>query len=157
MSYNHIYDSLKPEAIYSFAKESNEIENIRDKRRHLNHAAALEKFLELPKIEVHDLIEFVKAIEPEAYIRTCDAHQVWIGGHEAMAGSKVLNALQMMIESVHREEQPNSIHKIYENIHPFIDGNGRSGRALWLWQMVNQCGYDGRYKFLRMYYYLTLG
>ena len=37
-----------------------------------------------------------------------------------------------------------------------MDGNGRSGRALWLWQMVNQHNYDMRLGFLHLWYYQSL-
>ena len=36
--------------------------------------------------------------------------------------------------------------------HPFTDGNGRSGRALWLWQMNNHAPFG----FLHTFYYQTL-
>lgn len=143
--------------LFLFAVESNHIEGINSAKRHLNHTAALEKFLKLEKTTVQDLQDFVSAIEPSATLRNTDGHRVWIGGHEAPKGSLTLASLNSLLFLVDNHDQPNTVHKKYENIHPFMDGNGRSGRALWLWQMVNQRQYDGRYKFLQMYYYQTLG
>jgi Fic family protein len=142
--------------MHKFAKESNEIEGITDTHRHLNHAAALEKFLKAPKIKIDTLVEFVKALEPNHNLRVRDEQQVWVGGHEGAKGSKVLYLLDDLLQRVDLKESPNAIHRQYEKIHPFTDCNGRSGRALWLWQMYWQKNYALRYQFLQMYYYMTL-
>lgn len=143
--------------LLKFAEESNRIEEIYTPRRHLQHAAALEKFLECSKEALlGGLVAFVKAIQPGAFLRTAGSHRVWIGGREAPPASEVLLFLPRLLDHAAGGSDPVKIHQEYEYLHPFLDGNGRSGRALWLWQMINQHGYDLRYGFLRMYYYQTL-
>ena len=45
----------------------------------------------------------------------------------------------------------------YETLHPFMDGNGRSGRILWAWQMIEHNIAPGlSLGFLHAYYYQTL-
>ena len=46
-------------------------------------------------------------------------------------------------------------HNKFEIIHPFHDGNGRMGRAIWLRKALNE-GYDFKISFLHQYYYSTL-
>ncbi len=44
-----------------------------------------------------------------------------------------------------------NVHIAYEHLHPFTDGNGRSGRMLWAWQLQRfPLG------FLHTFYYQTL-
>lgn len=143
--------------LYQFAKESNEIEGIREAHRHRTHYHALSKFLEHELITVVELERFVRTVEPKAFLRTKDSHRVWIGGKEApkasISQSNLVNLL-IDVNEGHRTD-PWTVHCEYEEIHPFIDGNGRSGRALWLSMMI-QKGYDLRYGFLQMFYYQTL-
>lgn len=143
--------------LYKFAEESNHIEGILTPRRHLNHAAALHKFLAYPRIGVDQLAEFVKSAQPDARLRTGPLDRVWIGGREAPTYDLVHYVLPELLNGVYRNVlTPLEAHRAYEYIHPFTDGNGRSGRALWLWQMVKFNDYDLKYKFLQMYYYQTL-
>lgn len=146
--------------LYKFAVESNRIENIVDEKCHSIHAAALKKFLKAKLITADELQIFVSTIEPEnGILRTQSNHRVWIGGHEAPSAVTAQFRLKNLLNEISKEvynREPWECHNEYENIHPFIDGNGRSGRALWLWQMINQYNYDLRFNFLHMFYYQTL-
>ena len=52
---------------------------------------------------------------------------------------------------------PYTIHHDYEELHPFMDGNGRSGRLLWLWQVLKfNYSYSPDWLFLRAWYYHSL-
>jgi Fic family protein len=51
---------------------------------------------------------------------------------------------------------PYSTHLDYEKLHPLMDGNGRTGRALWLWQHLRAGTYK-RLGFFHQWYYETLG
>ena len=44
----------------------------------------------------------------------------------------------------------------YEMLHPFMDGNGRSGRALWAWMMLRLGQDPFALLFLHRFYYQTL-
>lgn len=142
--------------LLAFAHESNLIENINDPRRDLVHAAALEKFLAVDVINTLHLQVFVRAIQPDAKLRVNLNDRVWIGGREAMPGDKVVPALINLLDSITHHQPTRLVHLRYEYIHPFTDGNGRSGRALWLWQMLEQQAYQGEFGFLQMFYYQTL-
>jgi Fic family protein len=51
---------------------------------------------------------------------------------------------------------PFAAHVRYEHLHPFTDGNGRSGRAIWAWQMLYQGRGEIPLGFLHHFYYQSI-
>ena len=143
-----------------FINESNRIEGIiRPPNRY--EISEFHRFMELPRVTVHDLEIFVKAYEPKAKLRDKPGLNVAIGGRVAQPGGPPIRQhLSALLERANRPTYITlpgeadlswEIHVAYEMLHPFTDGNGRSGRMLWAWQMRNfPLG------FLHHFYYQTL-
>jgi hypothetical protein len=148
-----------PYTLRDFAEESNRIEGISGLGRDLAHTEALRSLLVLARIDVSDLEAFVRRVEPDAFLRTKDEHRVVVGGHVAPSASVAQRELKVLLDRINDGRvSPVWAHIEYERIHPFIDGNGRSGRALWLWQMQG-LGWDVDLMprlFLQQFYYQTL-
>ena len=119
-----------------FVAESNRIEGIH--REPLPaEIAAHEDILALDRVGVSDVEGFVAAVQPGAALRNKVGLDVRVGGHLPPRGGL---EVPRMLESVLVGAQilpPYISHVAYENLHPFTDGNGRSGPALWLWQMMH--------------------
>ena len=129
------YDVDKaPSWLRDFVRESNRIENIKDTIR--ADIKAHEKLLDLSQVSVPDLEMFVRTITRDHVLRDKVGLDVMIGGHlPPSGGPKVKTALEDLLRCLYHSS-PFKTHLQYEALHPFTDGNGRSGRALWLWQMM---------------------
>ncbi|MEE9510330.1 MAG: Fic family protein [Candidatus Bathyarchaeia archaeon] len=145
-------DSLYRTArVIRFIRESNAIENI---HREPTKAEIKEynRFLKLKKITVHQLKKFVKVIEPKVVIRDEEGLDVRIGGKLAPLGhAEIPYKLKAILDKMELVGAY-STHIAYEHLHPFTDGNGRSGRILWLWQQKK----IPELSFLHSWYYQTL-
>ncbi len=149
--------SIKSNELMFFVIESNHIEGI-DRDPTPGELAATEKFIDLDYIHIEDLEALVRVLEPGARLRQHANMDVQVGNHIAPRGGPGIPlALQDLLDEANSDADPYKIHIKYETLHPFMDGNGRSGRALWAWQMTQQRVPPGLKRgFLHQFYYQTL-
>lgn len=103
---------------------------------------------------------FAQAIQPGVLLRDRIGLNVRIGDHVPMAGGPdVVTELTDILEGGNNWYDNHwRTHIRYEDLHPFTDCNGRSGRAIWLWQMQRRSVFtDDSLTFLHQFYYQTLG
>ena len=139
-----------------FITESNAIEGIRRSPTKAE-VAALRDFLALPAIRLGDLLGLLGVFQPDAVLRNKPGLNVTVGGYRPMWGGPLVeqqlrNLLWRASEGSRRGTNPYQTHCEYEKLHPFTDGNGRTGRALWLWMMKGEAPLG----FLHTFYYQAL-
>lgn len=139
-----------------FIAESNRIEGI-IRRPKLREISAHMTFFDLPALTVADVSQLVHAI-CQAPLRLHPHMNVYIGEHTPPRGGPgLVAALDELLDQIHANKlTPHAAHVAYETLHPYMDGNGRSGRAIWAWHM-QRAGHDPFARgFLHEFYYQTL-
>ena len=143
--------------LFDFVKESNRIEGIyRDPTN--QEIAAHEALVTLGTLVVADMECFVTVVQPGAILRREHGVNVRVGSHIAPPGGAGIEPALENLLGLSSDGDPYAIHHEYETLHPFTDGNGRSGRALWLRMMYERGRLDQALAlgFLHNWYYQTL-
>lgn len=146
------------EQLRQFVTESNRIENIH-RPPTTDELDASHFFLDLDEVTIKELRHFVLTIAPGKRLRNLDGMNVQVGNHvPPPGGPQIERDLQEIVTLANIGDiHPYDLHVKYETLHPFMDGNGRSGRILWAWQMLNQNRWPGlKLGFLHAFYYQAL-
>lgn len=162
-------DELKREEVYAlgqtemlrgFLEESNRIEGEGPPDLPEMHTTA--HFLALPQIGVKEL-EVLASVYAgtKAKLRCRAGMNVTVGGHRPPPGGpQVVERLEAHLALVNLQMSgrwsPWEMHVQYEALHPFMDGNGRTGRALWAWMMIKAGRDPFALPFLQRAYYEAL-
>lgn len=155
--------------IISFLRESNMIEGIHREPTQAEIDATA-SFLRLPSLTVADVANIVHVYQPGAVLRNVAGQDVRIANAIPPRGGPHIHVQLMDLLALVNAGSISAYdaHVAYERLHPFTDGNGRSGRALWYW-MANKAIESGgpdeailwsfvnnRINFLHSFYYQTL-
>ena len=148
---------LDDKRLKAFVRESNAIEGITRAPTKAEVEAHRTFLKEGPSVS--SLVDLVAVLQPNAQLRSHEGVPgVQVGDHVAPPSGIMVRAdLEGIIQAARNPvAKPYRVHTAYETLHPFTDGNGRSGRAVWLWQMVEIQGYRGELGFLHLWYYQSL-
>lgn len=125
-----------------FLSESNAIENVFDKDS-LQQAVYAWEYLSKQKemsigvvLKIHKILMLNQPILPsqKGYLRRVS---VFVGMAEMMKPPFIEEALKIWCMNAWLSPENWKLHHVrYEKIHPFIDGNGRTGRMLMNWQRL---------------------
>jgi hypothetical protein len=128
---------MAEDALRLFVRESNWIEGIRRDPTD-EEIAAHEQFLAREELTITTFELFVERVQPGAVLRKREGLNVRVGAYYPPPGGlEIEQRLQSLIYQAraHGVAVAHIIHRDYEALHPFTDGNGRSGRVWWLKMM----------------------
>lgn len=153
-----VQELMERQKLLSFLIESNRIEGIMDGEEARSLMGVATTFLCKDRLTVSDVTQLAQLIDPAIRLRDKPGLNVRIssGYVPPPGGAEIADNLKLILVMANEAVDPVKVHHEFESLHPFTDGNGRTGRLIWLWQMVNQHDYGMGLGFLHMWYYQSL-
>jgi Fic family protein len=150
-----------------FLLESNAIEGVRDAESLISAQQAWNYLERKKKLDIATILETHYILSPKdldrKYVGVFRDIPVFIGGKEAPHYATVPDKLKVWItkmntdcpfEEKQAEDLSQKLHVEYEHIHPFVDGNGRTGRMFYNWyRLKNGMGLHTIYELDKEDYY----
>lgn len=152
------YQKQRYKYFEDFQKESNLIEWIT--RVTKEQVQALMDFVELDEINDEDILTLALRLQPKRmkkpHLRYKSGMNVIVGTYyPPLGGPEIKAKLYTLLKSAHKTPSF-KLHLDYESLHPLTDGNGRTGRALWLWKRIREIEKLPTFTFLCSWYYQSL-
>lgn len=155
---NHPHHPTNRDCLCDFVLESNRIEGI-DRLPTIDELEASGEFLIGP-CDIDAVLALQAVFAPGKPIRDQYGMNVRVGNYIAPLGGpwmrRDLEAVLGGRLSATTTDDPFHIHVAFEKLHPFIDGNGRTGRMVWAWKMLRSGQDPFALSFLHRFYYQTL-
>lgn len=149
-------DDTFEDDVIAFLVESNGIEGMCDPITTDEVSEAVD-FLMLDRLSTQDIEKH--AASKGGKLREYEHMDVYVGSYcPPKGGPNIPRNLNLLIHAINENSlTPFEQHVEFENLHPFTDGNGRTGRLIWAWHMLHHGIHPGiDLMFLEAFYRQTL-